>query len=187
MTNEMVRYKVWDGDGGFLKQNCSYVASDADVDIALKALKGAELTTDGDDGLRFSGFPAAPMNIELANEKAMYTPLRDICNALRDLTLTDGRTATCQFRQNPDHYPQAETPGANFRMDASLRLVQSTIPSGAGTRSQHAVADLAAPSEYKIKNHPAEVLQVRVTDANIHTVSHFVSPFSGTSEPQTAT
>ena len=147
MRDEMVYCPGWDetGFGHYLP----FEVSMADIEAAATALKVANLVQSDGPRLQFTSYPVTPSKIGTVNEKKRYEPLVDIANVLQKLTLLDGREASCQFLQQPDNFNEGETYGANFKIDALLKLKRSTMTSFSVRSSAVPVADLAVPSEYK--------------------------------------
>jgi len=149
MRDEMVYCSGWDetGFGHYLP----FQVSEADVEAAATALKVANLVQSDGSGLQFTRYPVSPSKIGTVNEKKRYEDLVDIANVLQKLNLLDGREASCQFLQQPDNFNEGETYGANFKVDALLKLKRSTMPpfSKSVQSSAIPIADLAVPSEYK--------------------------------------
>ncbi|PSS34197.1 hypothetical protein PHLCEN_2v1764 [Hermanssonia centrifuga] len=144
MENEMVLCQGWDetGFGHYLPSK--HPVSDADVDAAVDALKQAgHLELDAADGdFQFTEIdPTAH-----GNETVIYSPLVKICEVLQDLSFADKRQVSCKIEQNPNNYNESETLGANFKVDAYLKLAHSTMPKN---KDLGPVCDLAVPSEYK--------------------------------------
>jgi len=161
LRNEMVRCLGW-GETGF-DHYLPFEVSVADVEAAVTALKAAKLVESDGSRLQFTSYPVSPSNIRTVNEKKRYEPLVAIADVLQKLTLANGREASCQFLQQPDSFNEAETYGANFKIDALLKLRQSTMPPSSVQSSTIPVADLAVPSEYKTTR--KDVREVRTVPA----------------------
>ena len=157
----MVRCLGW-GETGF-DHYLPFEVSVADVEAAVTALKAAKLVESDGSRLQFTSYPVSPSNIRTVNEKKRYEPLVAIADVLQKLTLANGREASCQFLQQPDSFNEAETYSANFKIDALLKLRQSTMPPSSVQSSTIPVADLAVPSEYKTTR--KDVREVRTVPA----------------------
>ena len=143
----MVRCLGW-GETGF-DHYLPFEVSVADIEAAVTVLKAANLIESDGPHLQFTSYPVSPSKIGTVNEKKRYEPLVAIADVLQELTLTNGREASCQFLQQPDSFNEAETYGANFKIDALLKLKRSAMPPSSVQSSTIPVADLAVPSEYK--------------------------------------
>ncbi|KAG6378023.1 hypothetical protein JVT61DRAFT_13702 [Boletus reticuloceps] len=129
MRDEMVYCLEWDATG--FGHYLPFEVSMADIEAATSALKVANLP------------------IGTVNEKKRYEPLVDIANVLQKLTLLGRCEASCQFMQQPDNFNEGKTYGANFKIDALLKLKRSAMPPSSLWSSAIPVADLAVPSRYK--------------------------------------
>lgn len=150
MKDEMVHCDKW--EGGFNLYLPDVEIAPKDIEAAFTALKDRELLKDikdpkdPDRKFQFTNFQTNPANIGTSSDRKRYGPLVKICEVLGGLQL-GRREASCELIQAPDSYNTAETPGANFKVDAYLKLRSSTTPTSHPTKIP--TADLAVPSEYK--------------------------------------
>ena len=147
MKDEMVYCSEWDKTG--FTHYLPFEVSMADIKAAVTTLEFANLVRSDGTHIGFTSYSISPFNIVTVNEKKRYEPLVDIANVLQKLTLLDGCKASCQFLQQPNNFNEGETYGPNFKIDALLKLKQSTMPPFSMQSSAIPVADLAVPSEYK--------------------------------------
>ena len=149
MKDEMVYCSEWDETG--FAHYLPFEVSMADIEAAVTALEVTNLVQSDGTCLGFTSYPVSPSNIVTVNKKKRYEPLVDIANVLQKLTLLDGCKASCQFLQQPDNFNEGKTYGANFKIDALLKLKRSTMPPFSMQSSAIPVADLAVPSEYTVR------------------------------------
>lgn len=118
----MLSYRGWGKDG--FGHHMPFHPSDRDIDGALLVLRQNQLLAeDGDGNLRFAAYRTNPSNT--------FKHLVDICQSLQRVTLENEncrRSPTCELVQNIETRNTAETPDANFRSNALLKLIRTTIP-----------------------------------------------------------
>ncbi|KAG8914999.1 hypothetical protein FRC01_003836 [Tulasnella sp. 417] len=151
MKDEMVRCDAWSEGFDLYLPAVGIVGED--VDTAVEELKKKHRLRDidnGNQGLQFTDFEASPSHIETTPEETRYEPLVEICNVLGELQLQNGRKATCKLVQEPDSLSSAETEGANFIVDAHLKLQKSTMPPLNTLSTETRIFDMAVLSECKI-------------------------------------
>ena len=120
MKDKMVYCSEWDETG--FAHYLPFKVSTADIEAAVTTLEVTNLVWSDGTHLGFTSYPVSSSNIVTVNKKKRYEPLVDIANVLQKLTLLDGRKASCQFLQQPDNFNEGETYGANFKIDALLKL-----------------------------------------------------------------
>ncbi|KAG9000437.1 hypothetical protein FRB90_011824, partial [Tulasnella sp. 427] len=156
MKREMQHCYDW--QDGFDRYLPNFV-TDKDVDEAVRILKGTgELagTKDkaGKEQLRLTKF-VSPKDEDIrgGTEMVNYEPLVQIYEHLKELELETKRKASFVFEQKCHKHNAGETGGANFKVDAYFRPIESTVPVAPGEpeSNQVPVADLTVPSEYKSK------------------------------------
>lgn len=150
MKDEMVRCDVW--SEGFDLYLPAVGIVDEDIDAAVEELKQKHClrhVDNGDQNLQFTDFD--PSNIDTTSEKRRYKPLIRICEVLGELQLRNRREASCELIQEPNSPGSAETDGANFIVDAYLKLQKSTMPQLNTSSTKKPIADMAVPSEYKTR------------------------------------
>ncbi|KAG8948429.1 hypothetical protein FRC04_009799 [Tulasnella sp. 424] len=126
---------------------------DAEINRAVTDLMQEDLLCEEKgQPLRFKHYLYPPSALQIGEEMC-FEPLVSICGVLADRTLNN-RKASSNLVQEPRKYNMVETDGANFKVDAYLRLQQSTMPKMETTSEQH-IADLAVPCEYKLKTKDA--------------------------------
>ncbi|KAG9048245.1 hypothetical protein FS837_000381, partial [Tulasnella sp. UAMH 9824] len=98
--------------------------------------------------IEFKAFPCD--GVVTPNETTRYKPLVEICNVLQGLKLDGRKEATCELVQLPENFPKTETDGGNCKVDAYLKLKNSTMPSfDENSKKKLPIADMAVPAEFK--------------------------------------
>jgi hypothetical protein len=118
-----------------------------DVNAAVATEIASEARAEPEDSLAWTCFESEPLE-RGPHEAQFYKPLADISAALKAFGEQQGRRATCELKQGPCHYSEAETGGASHRIDATLRLVESTVPEFSHGH-EAPIADIACNMGYK--------------------------------------
>ncbi|KAG9007890.1 hypothetical protein FRB90_009170 [Tulasnella sp. 427] len=121
---------------------------DETIDLAVQSLqRKGSLVPRTVNELRFKGFQCSPSQSIKPTEEARFKPLIEIIKHLGEFVSEQGRVPSGFLVQEPNKFCQVETAGGNFKIDAYLRLTQSTVP--AERKLERPLADVVIPCEFK--------------------------------------